>query len=335
MHGRFEEARRSTTTSEATPGVVPARMPDISLGEHPIYPAHRGGVRLTQRLLALARVIQMSIYVLIVLARQLLRRTGWSRTDGGPCLEHLNCDGMFPHRLSSAGKREIVDAAQPYFSRLDASRNNVRQGRRSYCDNQLDTTRNGAPELFDAIGRILAETGIMSSVRSYLACRAEIRRVTVQINDEWDTFWRAPFEDRNIPIPPTAFFHIDNTYGVVKIIFYVSKVDENNGPFSYVPGPHRIKVPFFDSLVLRATDIWLDVHPDERHLFPALPRFLRKKAKFGDDIRPGSDWGRWLVNHERVMTSEDGDTFVFDVKGIHRGGMVQRGERRIIQVMVS
>jgi hypothetical protein len=277
----------------------------------------------------------MAIYVLGVLVCQSLRRVGWARTNGGPCLDRLNCDGVFPHRLSAAGKERLVDAAQPYFSRLDASRSNIERGKRGYCDNQFDTTRNEAPELFDAVEFVLAEAGILSSVRDYLACRAEIRRVTVQINDEWDRFWRAPFEDRGIPIPPTAFFHVDNTYGVVKIIFYVSKIDETNGPFSYVPGTHRLKVAFFDSLVLRATDIWLDVHPNERHLFLALPRFLRKKAKFGDDIRSGSDWGGWLVNHERVMTSEDGDTFVFDVKGIHRGGMVQCGERRIIQVMVS
>ena len=45
--------------------------------------------------------------------------------------------------------------------------------------------------------------------------------------------------------------------------------------------------------------------------------------------------GKWLLDYERVMTSKDGDVFVFDVKGVHRGGMVSAGERRIIQVMMS
>lgn len=181
----------------------------------------------------------------------------------------------------------------------------------------------------------MGETGILSSVRNYLGSRAEVRGVAIQINDEHDRFWRAHFDDHGLPIPSTVFFHIDNTYGVVKAIFYLSEVGDENGPFSYVPGTHRADVGWFEALILRAVDIWIDVYPQERHLFEALPRPLRRKAKFGDDLRPGDPRGQWLLDHERVMTSKDGDVFVFDVKGVHRGGMVRKGERRIIQVMMS
>jgi hypothetical protein len=115
----------------------------------------------------------------------------------------------------------------------------------------------------------------------------------------------------------------------------LSEVGPANGPFSYVPGTHRLEVGWFEALILRAVDIWIDVYPQERDLFDALPRLLRRKAKFGDDLNARDAQAKWLLDHERVMTSKDGDVFVFDVKGVHRGGMVGEGERRIIQVMMS
>ena len=320
--------------AETTPGAMPVTIPGASEdqatgGDRP------NPIGMTHRLFALMRVAQMACYVLAVLAWHSWRRVTWAATQSGPCLEALEGDGVFAHRLSATGKQALVAAAQPWFARLEISRTAVARDLRAYCHNQLDTTRCDAPELYDTVERLLGEAGMLSSIRDYLGCRAELRSVTLQINDQWDRFWRAHFEDRGLSIPPTAFFHIDNTYGVVKAIFYLSAVDETNGPFGYVPGTHRMKIGRFEALMLRAVDIWIDVYPQERHLFAALPRSLRRKAKFGDDIQPGDAQGRWLVAHERVMTSQDGDVFVFDVKGIHRGGMVQRGERRVIQVMVS
>jgi hypothetical protein len=291
--------------------------------------------RLRHHALALVRVAQMSCYVLAVRAWQSLRRAAWSRSESNACLKSLDRDGISVLRLSPAGKQVLVDAAQPWFARLEAVRAAVPHDARQYCHTQLVTARGDAPGLYGAVECALGESGILSSVRNYLGCRAELRNVALQINDEHDRFWRAHFEDRGVPVPPTVFFHIDNTHGVVKAIFYLSEVGESNGPFSYVPGTHRAEVGWFEALVLRAVDIWIDVYPQERQLFAALPRILRRKAKFGDDLQPGDAQAQWLLDHERVMTSKDGDVFIFDVKGVHRGGMVRTGERRIIQVMMS
>ena len=291
------------------------------------------GVR--DRALALARVAQMACYVVAVRAWASLQRASWSRSGSGACLDRLERDGIAAVHLPHGAKQALAGAAQPFFTRLETVRAAVPHGARLYCHTQLVPARRDASELYEVVESILGEAGILSSVRSYLGCRAELRSVAMQINDEQDRFWRAHFEDRGLPVPPTVFFHIDNTYGVVKAIFYLSEVGDENGPFSYVPGTHRADVGWFEALILRAVDIWIDVYPQERHLFEALPRPLRRKAKFGDDLRPGDPRGQWLLDHERVMTSTDGDVFVFDVKGVHRGGMVRSGERRIIQVMMS
>ena len=156
----------------------------------------------------------------------------------------------------------------------------------------------------------------------------------MQINSEWDSYWRKHFDELGLEVPETAFLHVDNTYGVVKVIIYVSEVTETSGPFSFVPGTNRIKFGWIEGLTLRATDIWLDLWPQYRDLLLTLPRSLRKRAKFGDDIPSDSRWGRWLLDNERVYTSEEGDLLLFDVMGIHRGGMVERGERRILQIII-
>jgi hypothetical protein len=313
--------------------VMQTRLPAGS--ERPALGCAANGIRPRHRLFALLRVAQMACYVIGVRAWQSLHRAAWQRSGSHACLEGLERDGIFSCRLSRGGRQALADAARPWFVRLDAWRAEVPPGSRQYRHTRSVPARSDAPELYEAVADALAEAGILSSVRDYLGCRAEVRSVALQINDEHDDFWRAHFEERGLPVPPTAFFHIDNSYGVVKAIFYLSDVGSANGPFSYVPGTHRFEVGWLEALVLRAVDIWIDVYPQERDLFDALPTLLRRKAKFGDDLHAGDARGQWLLDHERVLTSNDGDAFVFDVKGVHRGGMVAEGERRIIQVMMS
>jgi hypothetical protein len=315
---------------------MPERMPRISYDGHPLY---SGGelcrIGFGDRLLALSRVAAMSAFVVGVRLQQLARRRRLISSNSGARLFDLGDAGVVAHRLSSSSRQAILEAAQPYFNELADARNRIPNGDRNYGDNQLNTTRSEAPILFRTIEEALEAAGLLSAVRAHLRCLAQLRKVTLQINDQWDRFWRAHFDARGLSVPETAFFHIDNTYGVVKAMIYISEVSASCGPFSYVPGTHRLKIGAAESVALRATDIWLDTHPHERRLFLALPRALRLKAKFGDDIRSGNDWGQYLLRHERVFTSAEGDVIVFDTKGVHRGGVVQQGERRVIQVMMS
>ena len=308
---------------------VPGRLPTVPYEGHPLYGARKSGIG--NRLFALMRVFQFSFYVIGTLFWQRLQRRSELR---GSVSQELENDGLLPLRLTGSARDALKRTSDEYFARLERTRDHVGRGNRTYGDNQLDLRSADAPELYRVFHSILEQVGAVEAIRGYLGCRAEICLITIQINDEWDSFWRGHFKKRHLEIPKTAFFHVDNTYGVVKVIAYISDVGGENGPFSYVPGTHRIKVGWLESVILRATDIWLDVHPGERSLFASLPKHLRKKAKFGDDIEPDGDWGRWLLANERPMTSADGDLFIFDPKGIHRGGMVAKGERRIIQVMM-
>ena len=318
----------------APSGLSVDRLPDIDYTKHPLYGRADRRVGLKDRILGYLRYAQIVGYLVGVRVHHWWTRRAWRESGATPHLESLSRDGIVPLRLEANARADVVAAAQAYFDRLDAHRKGIERGRRTYGDGQIDTTRDSAPELFAAVERALVDAGILASVRAYLGCRAEVRKVTVQMNDEWDAHWRAHFEDAGLPLPDTAFLHVDNTYGVVKVIIYVSEVTDTSGPFSYVPGTNRIEYGFLEGLLLRATDIWIDEWPQHRDLLLTLPRRFRKKAKFGDDIPADSDWGRWLLENEQFVTSVQGDMLLFDVMGIHRGGMIERGERRILQIMM-
>lgn len=331
--GVASAAGRASRGAGDVPEVL-ERLPDIDYAQHPVF--GRGRTRPTPwaLLVGYARYLRILAYVILQALLERLGRRTWVESGATPHLDALLRDGIVPLRMRPDERAEVERAAQPYLDRLEAHRRGIERGRRHYGDGQIDTTRASAPELHATVERLLTETGILASVRAYVGSRAEVRKVTVQMNDEWDDYWRAPFEARRIPLPETAFFHVDNTYGVVKVILYLSEVTPTSGPFSYVPGTHRISLGAVEGLLLRVTDIWLDDWPEHAALLLSLPRRLRRRAKFGDDIPADAPWGRWLLDHEKFVTSSDGDMLLFDVMGIHRGGMIRKGERRILQIMM-
>lgn len=315
---------------------VQDRLPPINYDTHPAYAyAKETPIRLSERILAIGKLLGPLAYLADHHIRYVLSHKKPANKGKAAYLDILNRDGVVAIRLQAEQRTRMLDASQAYFNRLQSSRDGIALGKRSYNDGQLITKRADAPGLFRTTEDMLEMSGILPSARAYFKRQIDIVSITMQINDEWDTYWRSEFEEMNLPAPPTAFMHVDNTYGVIKAIFYASDVTNMTGPFSYVPGSHRAKVTFFESLIMRAVDIWRsNGRPENRRLFLALPRWLRKTAKFGDDILPGTEFSEFLLAQERVMTSEDGDIFLFDIKGIHRGGMVRKGERRAIQIMM-
>ncbi len=332
MEARPSVASPETPTSAAA---VPfQRLPSIDYTRHPLYGRVDPSVGFMDRVVGYLRYGQVVVTLVALRFYHLWKRRPWTETKATPQLDALRRDGVVPQQLTAEARTAIATRAEPYFKQLETRRAGVPLGKRTYPDGQVDTTREVAPELFEAVESALEDAGILPSVRAYLGCQAEVRKVTMQMNDEWDGYWREHFESRGLAIPDTAFFHVDNTYGVVKVILYMSEVTETSGPFAYVRGTHRLHFGPFEGLLLRATDIWLDNWSQHHGMLLTLPKALRKRAKFGDDIPEDSAWGQWLLDHEERFTSLTGDLLLFDVLGIHRGGMVERGERRIIQIMM-
>lgn len=65
----------------------------------------------------------------------------------------------------------------------------------------------------------------------------------------------------------------------------------------------------------------------------SLPQELQYNSHFGWDIIPGSSLEEELINKEIICTGQAGEYIVFDgARLVHRGGLVQVGERLALQV---
>ncbi len=253
--------------------------------------------------------------------------------DTGRMTEH----GIHVVAMPSDRFAALQAVSQPEFDRL-AARRGASNGRREFEESRGQASRAAQRDLFDTIEATLREAGIFDIASAYLGRKARLVDVNPQINDTSDTFWRDIFPDAELStIPPTAYCHRDASGGDLKAIIYMTPVDARRGPFSYVVGSNRMHISRLDDLICEANDSngLAGTDPRSRALFAALPARLRQKGSFGNDLNPESELGREIGAGLWSVTAGEGSIVLFDTKGIHRGGMVEDGERRVITCVIG
>lgn len=231
----------------------------------------------------------------------------------------------------------LETAAASQFQTL-AARRGKSNGQRDFEESRGQASRREQGVLFEHIEAILHESGVMAASDAYLGRTARLIDVNPQINDVSDTFWRDIFPDAEVgELPATAYCHRDASGGDLKAIIYLSDVGERNGPFSYVLGSNRIQISRIDDLICEANDSngLGSTAPEARRRFAALPRKLRQKGAFGNDLTPASPLSGDINAGLWAIQAPKGSIVLFDTKGIHRGGMVVEGERRVITCVIG
>lgn len=231
----------------------------------------------------------------------------------------------------------LDSSARPEFSRLSARRGRS-NGKRQFEESRGQASRVDQNDLFVAIESVLREAGVLGVATAYLGRKASLIDVNPQINDTTDSFWRDIFPDTELSaLPPTAYCHRDASGGDLKAIIYMTDVDGRNGPFSYVIGSNRMKISVVDDLICEANDSngLAGTDAAARARFAALPRKLRQKGSFGNDLSGDSILGHEIHQGLWTVTAGRGSIVLFDTKGIHRGGMVENGERRVITCVIG
>jgi hypothetical protein len=150
--------------------------------------------------------------------------------------------------------------------------------------------------------------------------------IVLAIGDPDDMDWKNHFADVRVADPQTAYMHRDSSIKRVKAMIYLNEVNMENGPTSYVLGSNNFKTGFWEYIVHKANDrADLDkCNPKARELFSALPTIFQKKAEFGNYLTDSDPAAKELLAKEHKFTSTD---------GIHRGGMVVRGQRRVLIIV--
>ncbi len=235
-------------------------------------------------------------------------------------------------------QRVRLEAAASDQFEILAARRGRSNGKRQFEESRGQASRLEQGPLFDQIEAILRESGVMAAAGAYLGRPARLVDVNPQINDVTDSFWRDIFPDAEIgELPATAYCHRDASGGDLKAIIYLSDVGDRNGPFSYVLGSNRIRISRIDDLICEANDSngLGATDPVSRRRFAALPRKLRQKGAFGNDLTPASPLSGDIASSLWSIEAPKGSIVLFDTKGIHRGGMVVEGERRVITCVIG
>lgn len=257
-----------------------------------------------------------------VAARNALGLHGRNRADTPPSkvFSTLEQDGCCVVRIPDALFAEIEELARPHFERLEQRRASRQTSDRDFDDSRSNVdAREHGDALYKIIERILID-------------------VNPQINDSTDSFWRKIFPDlENMKLPDSAYFHRDASGGDLKAIFYMTDVGPQNGPFSYVVGSNKLNMSKLDDLIAEANDHngLSGTTLEARKRFAMLPSKLRQKGAFGNDLQDDSNLAQEIQRSTWQITSGRGSIVLFDTKGVHRGGMVVEGERRVITNVVG
>jgi len=228
-------------------------------------------------------------------------------------------------------------ASQAAFRRLEERRGRENGKTREFEDSRLPGDRKSESALYAAVEALFEEAGIMTAAGEYLGRRARLIDVNPQINDRSDGFWREIFPDRQLEtLPRSAYFHRDASGGDLKAIIYMTDVGAENGPFGFVLGSHRLRLSLADNLICETNDHGLSgTDPEARQAFALLPPKLRQKGAFGNDLADDAPECEEILRCHWPIVGPKGAIVLFDTKGIHRGGMVEKGERRVITCVIG
>ena len=257
-----------------------------------------------------------------------------SQTEISQILERYGCCVL---SLDDDSFSLIEEAASQEFNKLSSRRkDSVSSEQREF--NESRAVSNSDSKLYKTINQVWSDMGIIKGVSKHLDKRSRLIDVNPQINDKSDSFWKNIFPDMDVKeLPLGAYFHRDASGGDLKAILYMSDVGDLNGPFSYVLGSHKIQTSKIDDFIMEANDNngLSGTEPTKRKLFSALPRKLRQKGSFGNDLYDEDFLSKSIQKSTWSITAPKGSLIIFDTKGIHRGGMVVESERSVITTVIG
>jgi hypothetical protein len=282
----------------------------------------------------------ISMYTRIRASRMIGTLTG-ARRPADPAnpalLNQIKSDGIVPLTLSADEIGQVRTVTNPAFAKLDERRAGIPPEKRKFDDNVYWCTRSSDLQAFATVENIFNRYGIIEAASAYLGRPVGVKHVNAQINDQDLAFWKRVFPDTQLADPWSSYLHIDATYGMLKCALYVHEIGPDGGPFCYIRGSQNAKIGWFEGMVRRTNDFsgFSGRKPEARKKFMALPALLRKKADFGGDLRDESTDVQRLREGHFSATSNYGNCVLFDGNGMHRGGMVNKGERRCIFIVLA
>lgn len=204
------------------------------------------------------------------------------------------------------------------------------------------------------LNREFMKLGVLDAVSAYTRRKTQVTGLALELSVSQATWWKNAIAGLERP-PHTLYAHLDETISCPKSIVYLSDVGESNGPTGCYPGAYEaMQLNPLQELIGRvvgtvgissdsplkgyyAKQYHQSVNSENfRRHFTRLPECLRFNSHMGWDVAPGSELESQLAAAERKMVGPAGTFIAFDGACLlHRGGLMQEGERVALQVIFS
>jgi hypothetical protein len=257
------------------------------------------------------------------------------------------------HFFGQLPQRSVDEILTLAAKSLDGFRANMAAGKLTRGDLSVNSGAN-VRAIRDVLNREFKSLGVLDIVSSYAGRKIRVSGLALELSVPQATWWKNAIKGLNHP-PKTLYAHLDEGIAFPKSIVYLSNVTEQNGPTSCYPGAYEaMALNPLQELIGRvvgnvgnnsasplrtyyAKQYHQSVNSENfRRHFMRLPESLRFNSHMGWDVLPGCELEKRLVFCEKKMTGPAGTFIVFDgARLLHRGGLIDSGERIALQVIFS
>lgn len=249
--------------------------------------------------------------------------------------------GFFTFNLPRYSISEIISILGPeidalsdrYEARVDLSRENL-------------SINNIPTKAVSLLHDIFHEYGVLRSLSAGVGCQTNVAGFAVELSVPEADWWKRQKVSVGISEPSkTAYFHRDETPTVPKAIIYLTEVQEDNGVFEIVPASFNAEGSPFSAEASRLH--WYPIRnlknirsesAEESLRFEfesLLPPHFHLDSHFGYYIPDHSDESEEILNNTVSFCGSMGHGICFNGYSLlHRGGLVKKGTRLALQVML-
>ena len=276
----------------------------------------------------------------IVLARKISHRYSKPAEE---IAESLRSESLYGIRLEPWRRTKLTAILSPYMNKL-------REQRRTNGGARCVINIPGWGPDWSLITSFLREHRIEEGISAYAGYPLGLVGYALTYSHPDETWFSNCYADIGQRAAKSVQMHFDLDNLSAKSMLYLNEVGNDDGPFSYVPESRaliesRSQTSFFKyfdyASIEFASAMKVDVvyrpmmsDPGMRRYFSALPAEFQGSSCPGDDVVLDSPLEKKLLGCERLVTSDVGDLAVFaGGETLHRGGVVNGGERWALQMM--
>ena len=254
------------------------------------------------------------------------------------------------HFFGSISKEAVQEILSIGSSSLSKFRENARKGLLKRSDLSVDSGP-VVSKIAKVIDREFRQQGIFEEVSRFVGVNYRFTGMSLELSYEGPTWWKDAIGNERPP--KTMYAHLDESVFAPKSIVYLSDVKSENGPTTLFPAAYQemCNNPLQDIIGRvvgrvgnkdgsRLAELYRKSYhqsagsPEFRRHFMMLPESMRFNSHLGWEVLPGSELERSLADREIEMLGPAGTFIVFDGSNLlHRGGLIEKGERIVLQVV--